>query len=167
MRGLFSLLFAPKSVALRRARADDAEALAVIHREGGFAIAWEKSEFEQLLADKAVIADVIGPSRGGRSSFGFIMSRRAADEAEILTIAVRRRYRRSGFGRKLLQHHMAQLAAFGVETLFLEVEDGNRPARILYEKRGFSEVGRRNAYYKKPDGTAAAAIVMRRGLGTR
>lgn len=167
MRGMLSFLFAPKSVALRQARADDAEALAAIHREGGFAVAWAKSEFEQLLVDQSVVTDVIGSSRGGRNIFGFIMSRRAADEAEILTIAVRRRYRRSGFGKKMLQHHMARLVSFGVNALFLEVEDGNRPAHILYAKRGFAEVGRRNAYYKKPDGSTAAAIVMRRGLGAQ
>lgn len=166
MRGILSFFFAPKQVALRRARADDAEALAAIHREGGFAVAWEKSEFEQLLADKSVVTEVIGLSRGGRSIFGFIMSRRAADEAEILTIAVRKRDRRAGFGKKLLQHHMARLASLGAHALFLEVEEGNTPARKLYEKRGFAEVGRRNAYYKKPDGSAASAIVMRHGLGT-
>lgn len=161
-----SLFFTPRSVALRSARPNDAEALAAIHREGGFAVAWEKSEFEQLLADHAVTADVIGPSSGGKAVFGFVLSRKAADEAEILTIAVRKRYRRAGFGKKLLQHHLSRLAAFGVHALFLEVEEGNHPARALYEKRGFAEVGRRNAYYKKADGTTASAIVMRRGIGS-
>lgn len=161
-----SFLFKPKSVALRAARLRDAEALAAIHREGGFAVAWDKSEFEQLLADKAVIADVIGPSSGGNIIFGFILSRRAADEAEILTIAVKKRQRHAGFGKKLLQHHLSRLAAMGVHALFLEVEESNTPARRLYEKRGFAEVGRRNAYYKKADGSAASAIVMRHGIGS-
>ncbi len=161
-----SFLFKPTSVALRPARPTDAETLAAIHREGGFAVAWDKSEFEQLLADKAVIADVIGPSSGGHVIFGFILSRKAADEAEILTIAVKKRHRRAGFGKKLLQHHLSRLAAMGIHALFLEVEEGNTPARTLYMKRGFVEVGRRNAYYKKADGSAASAIVMRHGIGS-
>lgn len=164
--GLFSFLFKPKTVALRAARLSDAEALAQIHREGGFAVAWDRSEFEQLLADQAVIADLIGPSSGGKEVFGFILSRKAADEAEILTIAVKKHYRRAGFGKKLLQHHLSRLTALGIHALFLEVEEGNAPARALYERRGFVEVGRRNAYYKKADGSAATAIVMRHGIGS-
>ena len=66
-----------------------------------------------------------------------------------------------------LQAHISGVV-LGLENpvLFLEVEEGNAPARALYVKRGFVEVGRRNAYYKKADGSAASAIVMRHGIGS-
>jgi ribosomal-protein-alanine N-acetyltransferase len=46
-------------------------------------------------------------------------------------------------------------------VLFLEVEDSNAPALALYERQGFREVARREAYYRKADGSAATALVMR------
>jgi [ribosomal protein S18]-alanine N-acetyltransferase len=63
-----------------------------------------------------------------------------------------------------LDSHRDTLALNGVRILFLEVEEGNRPALALYARQGFSEVARRTAYYRKADGTTATAIVMRRQL---
>jgi [ribosomal protein S18]-alanine N-acetyltransferase len=51
-----------------------------------------------------------------------------------------------------------------VRTLFLEVEEGNTAALALYARQGFTEVSRRAAYYRKSDGSAANAIIMRRTL---
>ena len=51
-----------------------------------------------------------------------------------------------------------------IRTLFLEVEEGNAPAIALYKRQGFTDVSRRDAYYRKADGSAATAIVMRRTL---
>jgi ribosomal-protein-alanine N-acetyltransferase len=42
----------------------------------------------------------------------------------------------------------------------LEVEEGNGPAVALYRRAGFREVGRREGYYLKPDGTRASALAM-------
>ena len=124
-------------------------------------------------ADRAVLAQ--GIRRGGvwpvaglrraDSLDGFVMSRKALDEAEILTIAVTARAQGGGLARVLLQDHMGRLAGLGVRALFLEVDEENAPARKLYERAGFREVGRRKAYYRKPDGSTATALVMRRELG--
>ena len=48
-------------------------------------------------------------------------------------------------------------------AVFLEVEEDNVAARRLYARRHFREVGRRNAYYRRPEG-AARALVLRRDL---
>jgi ribosomal-protein-alanine N-acetyltransferase len=61
----------------------------------------------------------------------------------------------------LLNQHAARLAASGMTTLYLEVEEDNRPARALYERMGFDTLGKRPGYYKKRDGSAANALVMR------
>jgi ribosomal-protein-alanine N-acetyltransferase len=55
---------------------------------------------------------------------------------------------------------MSRLAALGVGRIFLEVEEGNRPALRLYARAGFTEVGRRPGYYAG----GAAALVLRRDL---
>ena len=53
------------------------------------------------------------------------------------------------------------LAGVGARRLFLEVDRNNAPARALYKRAGFYEVGQRQGYYQ--GGTAA--LVLRRDLG--
>ncbi|WP_188520206.1 GNAT family N-acetyltransferase [Alsobacter metallidurans] len=139
---------------------EDAAAVAALHAEG-FHAGWSASECEAMLLDRAVVGQGIGP---GQALDGFVLSRVALDEAEILTIAVARRRQGGGLGRRLLQAHFGALVNRGVRTLFLEVDEGNAPARALYARAGFEQVGRRAGYYRKPDGSAAAALVLRRTL---
>ena len=75
----------------------------------------------------------------------------AADEAEILSIAVDAGHRGRGLSRNLLLTHLGHLAGRGVRTIFLEVEENNQPARRLYERAGFGVVGRRERYYQQPE----------------
>ncbi len=83
----------------------------------------------------------------GKNFAGFIISRIAADEAEILSVAVSSSYRGRNIARTMLRHHLGRLAAFGVQTVFLEVDEGNVSALRLYRRAGFVEVGRRDGYY--------------------
>ncbi len=162
MMGVFSRLFGKSEPAILDARPADAAALAAVPG-ACFRHGWSEVEFERLLSDRSVIAQA-GRADGGRGKIvGFILSRRAADEAEILTVAVLPAERGHGLASALVRRHLSRLAAFGVARLFLEVEDGNRPALRLYERAGFSEVGRREGYYAKPTG-AVAARVLRRDL---
>jgi [ribosomal protein S18]-alanine N-acetyltransferase len=140
------------------ARPADAAALAALHGRA-FAHGWSESEFERLLSDKAVIAHVA--RAGSRAPAGFMLSRRAADEAEILTVAVAPALRGQGIARQLLARHLGRLAALGIARVFLEVDDGNRPARSLYARAGFREVGRRQGYYARAEGSGAALILRR------
>ncbi|RYE84895.1 MAG: N-acetyltransferase [Hyphomicrobiales bacterium] len=159
-------LFGRKSGPARTGPLDarHARQVAALHHQGGFARLWEPGECAALLADRAVVAE--GVFIGSASEpCGFVMSRLAADEAEILSIVVAGGRRRAGLGQTLLSTHLAQLAARGTARLFLEVEEGNAPAIGLYRRLGFETVGRREGYYPKPDGSRAAALVMRRDLG--
>jgi len=159
----FRIFPAPKA-ALRPANLADAPDLSTIHAEGGFSGSWTTGDFESLLADKAVITEIACHSRAPAKLFGFVMSRIAADEAEILTIAIRRTHRGNGYGRRLLDTHLPRLAASGVKMLYLEVEEDNKPAITLYENTGFIVAGIRKTYYRKPDGRLANAIIMKRAL---
>jgi ribosomal-protein-alanine N-acetyltransferase len=102
--------------------------------------------------------------RLGRKVIGFSVSRMAADEAEILSIAVTESHRGRGLSNKLLLTHLGHLAGRGVRTVFLEVEENNRPARRLYERAGFAVVGRRERYYGQSGGEPLNALLMRRDL---
>lgn len=95
---------------------------------------------------------------------GWILARRAADEAEVVDICVAPALRRRGLGRALLEHAAAHMAAAGARRLVLEVAAGNVPALALYRSRGFAAVGRRPAYYRARGRPPEDAIVMARAL---
>ena len=95
---------------------------------------------------------------------GFVLSRLAADEAEILTIAVEAAHQRRGVGRALLSENLRQVANSGAKAMFLEVAANNAPALSLYERFGFVKVGERAGYYRLADGTRVTALAMRRPL---
>jgi [ribosomal protein S18]-alanine N-acetyltransferase len=101
------------------------------------------------------------------ATFGFfhddgamVLARVAADEAEILTLAVAPEQRRRGLGSALLRAAMARAGALDAVTMFLEVSVTNAAARGLYAAHGFVEAGLRRRYYA--DGTDA--LVLRSGL---
>lgn len=138
----------------------DAPAIAALHA-ASFHRGWSEEEVENLLLDPQVLVHSL---RIGNAFAGFVMSRSAADEAEILSIAVTRRCRRRGLARRMLDMHMGRLAALGVKALFLEVAENNGPAIALYRKAGFRDVAKRPNYYPMPDGGTAAALVLRRDI---
>ena len=153
--------------AIRRLGPRFGKLCARIHAQS-FPHPWSAEEFESLLAGRDVIAHAVSlPSsfwRLNNEPSGFVLSRQAADQAEILTIAVTPKARGKGLGAALLAAHLPTLAALRVKSLFLEVEAGNKAAIRLYESFGFRQVGERKAYYRAADGGRATALVLRRDL---
>jgi len=83
---------------------------------------------------------------------GFMVSRSTAmREREILNIAVAPEFRRRGVASRLI-------CSLDNSEIFLEVRESNTPARNLYRKLGFGEIGKRPDYYENPP---EAAVVMR------
>lgn len=164
---MFGWFEKPRLTSIRRIGPEYSRECAKLHALS-FAHPWGTSEFENLLAGRDVIGQAaIVPSlwrKNGKGLAGFILSRRALDTAEILTIAVAPKARGNGIGGALLANHLATLAAEGAKTLFLEVETENRAALALYQRFGFRQVGERKAYYRKADGNHAAALILRRDL---
>lgn len=130
---------------------------------GAFAHPWSAEDLEAMISSTSTVADAALDAREDALA-GFVISRVASGEAEILTIAVATSLRRSGFGSVLLDMHLARLASQRVRELFLEVDEGNGAARALYQRAGFAIVGRRDGYYRKADGSRASALVMRKAL---
>ena len=138
----------------------DARRMAQLHGES-FHRGWGEGEFESMLTERNTLAHRL---RLGRKVVGFAVSRMAADEAEILSIAVAASHRGRGLSRELLLTHLGHLAGRGVRTVFLEVEENNQPARRLYERAGFGVAGRRERYYRQASGGQFNALLMRRDL---
>ena len=88
----------------------------------------------------------MGRSGAGGAPAGFLIVRKAGDEAEILTLGVAPSCRNRGLGRALLQTAIDLLRASGTKRLFLEVETGNEAALRLYRSFGGEAVGRRTGY---------------------
>jgi len=160
MIGFITRLFARGEPVLSEARPPDAAAIATLHA-ASFHRGWSDGEIESLLIDRNVVAH---RAMIGRKLAGFILSRRAAGEAEILSVAVAAARRGQGLSRVLLDLHLRRLSALGTRSVFLEVDEDNVPARRLYARAGFREVGRREAYYRDRPGRNAAALVLRRDL---
>jgi ribosomal-protein-alanine N-acetyltransferase len=147
---------------LRPLRVDDAPDCARIHATG-FAYPWSVAEMEGLIASATTIGSG-GLEPGAARMRGFALTRIAADEAEILTIVVDPAYRKHGVGRDLVRAHLEAAAFAGATRIFLEVDAENVAALALYARFKFYKVGERRGYYKRADGAAATALVMRKDL---
>jgi [ribosomal protein S18]-alanine N-acetyltransferase len=148
--------------ALRYVRATRAHAdlLAAVHaaavRPGE--PAWQAMAFDALIGGARVDGVV---ACAGETPAGFVLWRTAADEAEVLLIAVVPELRRRGFGRVLLRHAIAAARTAGAATMWLEVAADNPGPIALYRAEGFAEAGRRPGYYHRTDGIRADALVFR------
>lgn len=96
--------------------------------------------------------------------YGFSLTRRVVDEAELMLVAVLPSERGRGLGRRLVEGAMQKARQRGAAKMFLEVRDGNAAALGLYESLGFSAAGRRQNYYMGNLGQRFDAITMRRDL---
>ena len=146
--------------AVEDAQLRDAPRLAQLHA-ASFHRGWGEDEFETMLTERNTLVQRL---RLGRKMVGFAVSRMAADEAEILSIAIAPSHRGRKLSHALLLTHLRHLAGRGIKTVFLEVEENNQPARRLYDSSGFVESGRRARYYRQPDGEQLDALMMRRDL---
>lgn len=156
------LWMAPHGLHVEPAQSGDAKALAKLHAEG-FYRGWPVDDFTSFLVDPERTPAYVAVDKK-RRVVGFAMLRLAADEAELITIVVSRKWRGKHIGHALMQAVFADLLLSPAKTMFLEVEDANAAAVALYAQLGFVEISRREAYYPKPDGGAATALVMRRAL---
>jgi ribosomal-protein-alanine N-acetyltransferase len=157
MMRFLSRLLSRKAPSIADARSADAAAIAALHGVS-FRRGWGEDEILRLLLERNVVTQRM--TADGKL-IGFIMSRLAAGEAEILSVAIASAWRGHGLSRQLLNLHLRRLAGLGIRAVYLEVGEHNAPACRLYRRAGFREVGRRQGYYE--DG--ATALVLRRDFG--
>lgn len=157
------LWMAPAGLHIEPGRIADAPALAKLHAEGFFR-GWPREEFAAYLAEQDRTPTYVACDAKRRIA-GFLMLRLTADEAELITVAVEKRFRGKGVGKALLAAALDDLRMTAARKLFLEVAADNQPALKLYRREGFAEVGRRDGYYARPDGKPATALVMALNLG--
>ena len=137
-----------------------AQHLADVHAEA-FEHPWDAEAFDMLLAQPgAMVLAAKLSNQEAASLAGFLLARFAANEGEILTIAVQLAYRRAGIGRELVTGLQSRAVKLG-SSIYLEVSEPNLAARGLYREQGFAEVGRRANYYRHENKSPSDALVLR------
>lgn len=132
--------------AIRAVLPADVPAILKILEESPEASAWAESGIlESAESGTAWVAEVEGHVAG------FIIGRSAADEFEILNLAVANSHRRRGIATRLLQDVCLRTRATGTRGIYLEVRASNAPAQALYSRVGFTPCGRRARYYRDPE----------------
>lgn len=93
------------------------------------------------------------------SAAAFAMVRAAPGEEELLLIATKPELRGRGLGARLIDLLAGDARARGADKLFLEMRENN-PAISLYQRQGFTPIGRRKGYYTAGDGSRIDAITF-------
>src|SRR5262245_18116383 len=147
-----------RAVSLRAATPADAEECSKLHAEL-FEPAWDQASFASFFshpAARGLVARSIAPAQ----TVGFIVAQMAADEAEVLTLAVSSMARRQCIATRQIVALAETARAAGVRVLYLEVAAENTAALALYRKLRFAERGRRLGYYVRPNAPPADAVTF-------
>ncbi len=94
---------------------------------------------------------------------GFVLARYVLDEAELLLIATDTGQRRQGIGKLLVKSVVNWCQANSVQKVILEVRSGNG-ALELYTKLGFTQIGKRQNYYRGLDNSHFDALTLQLNL---
>ena len=141
---------------------DDVMAIMSEAFDPGYGEAWTEQQALSMLALPGVWLSIA--SIGGRPA-GFALNRMVVDEAELLLLAVARDSRRQGVGMALIERSRIIARQRNGCRLHLEVRHNN-PAIALYNKAGFSLIGRRPGYYRGIDGQIHDALTLSCSLGS-
>jgi ribosomal-protein-alanine N-acetyltransferase len=147
-----------RHVSILWAGPEHAADLAELHKDL-FEQPWDESSVADLLRHPGSISFL---ARLGQplQTAGFIMGQLAADEAEILSLGVRKDRQRHGIGRKLVEAMVRTARKAEARRLFLEVAESNPAAIALYKGVGFAEIGRRKGYYARAGAPPEDALML-------
>ena len=136
-------------VAIRSAALNDVPAILAIERQAPGAAHWTSEQYNKLLGSGVVLVAEQAAEQEGKLC-GFVCAQRVANEWDIENVVMAAAFLRRGIANELLLELIQRAQNEAASAILLEVRESNRLARQLYEKRGFSEVGRRRAYYRDP-----------------
>lgn len=146
-----------REVTLRLATPDDLEAILEVQRQAPGAAAWSEGDYGNLLPADGTLC-LVGEDTAQQRVVGFLLARTAADEMEVLNLAVAPPHRRQGIARRLLGEALARGHAQGVRQFWLELRASNHAALTFYQASGFVETRRRRNYYRDPEEDAIICV---------
>jgi ribosomal-protein-alanine N-acetyltransferase len=145
------------TVRISQAIPGDAAELAHLHAEV-LPPGWPAADIAAFCGDSGRI---VIKAMDGAALLGFAILQFAADEAEILTVAVALQAQRRGVGSAIMEKAIAMCKERLISCIYLEAAETNSPALRLYEKFGFSTFTRRKNYYQSVRPAPESALIMR------
>lgn len=131
---------------IRQMTEEDVAAVAALEEEN-FSRPWSFDAFSKTLSDENYIV-IIAKDRD--ALLGYCVLLCTGGEADITNVCTAPVARGKGVATDILVALMEAGKARGVKEYFLEVRESNVPARRLYTKLGFEEIGLRKNYYEEP-----------------
>lgn len=144
------------NVELRPMQRADLEAVLAIENEV-FPYPWTRGNFSDAL-DSGYSAWVCLVDT---EMIGYFVLMQSLDEAHLLTIGVRTKRQKIGFGARLLRHAMSVAKLARARRILLEVRGSNARALELYRHFGFRQIGLRKNYYPADRGREDALVLER------
>jgi ribosomal-protein-alanine N-acetyltransferase len=130
---------------IRPAALNDVPAILAIEQQAPDAAHWSVEQYKKLLGCGVVLV----AEEAGKLC-GFVCAKAVAGEWEMENVVVAAEFLRRGIANQLVRELIQRAASEAASAILLEVRESNLPARRLYEKQGFREVGRRRVYYRNP-----------------
>jgi ribosomal-protein-alanine N-acetyltransferase len=146
---------------VRPLAAGDVAAVLDIAARSPEAAQWSRTDYERACRGEFDGWVTAIEENGEENVVGFLITRRMADEMEILNLAVEAALRRRSVASRLLEAALAFARVSGAKTAFLEVRSSNAGAIAFYKGHGFAPAGHRPRYYSDPP---EDALVLSRKL---
>ena len=134
---------------IRSAALNDVPAILAIEQRAPGAAHWTAEQYKKLVGTGVVLVAEEAAEDAGKLC-GFVCAKAVAGEWEIQNVVVASEFLRRGIAHELVREVIQRATEEAASAILLEVRESNLPARRLYEKHGFREVGRRRVYYQDP-----------------
>ena len=131
---------------IKKMTEEDVAAVAALEAEN-FSRPWSYDAFLKTLSDENYIVIF---AKEADALLGYCVLLCTGEEADITNVCTAPEARGKGVATQMLTTLMETGTSRGVTEFFLEVREGNIPARSLYTKLGFEEIGLRKNYYEEP-----------------
>lgn len=141
---------------IRQMTEEDVAAVAALE-EGNFSRPWSYDAFLKTLSDENYIVII---AKDTDALLGYCVLLCTGEEADITNVCTAPEARGKGVATEMMTALMEAGKSRGVAEFFLEVRESNTPARKLYTKLGFEEIGLRKNYYEEPK---EHAVLMKKG----
>ncbi len=142
---------------IRQMTEEDVAAVAVLEAEN-FSRPWSHDAFYKTLSDENYIVII---AKESDAVLGYCVLLCTGEEADITNVCTAPVARGKGVATEILTTLMEEGTSRGVTEFFLEVRESNTPARRLYTKLGFEEIGLRKNYYEEPK---EHAVLMKKAM---
>jgi [ribosomal protein S18]-alanine N-acetyltransferase len=128
------------------AKISDLASIVAIEKNA-FSQPWSEATFLEELGRNPASLYVLKKNHSG-PILGYLCYWAAAEEIQLLTVAVHPDHRRRGLGRFMMESLLQEARLRAAENIYLEVRPSNQPAINLYSQLGFQTLYRRPGYYQ-------------------